>query len=105
MLCGKMSLRGPARWRILLAVCCIALVIFGGVLEVAHSHSPNDMNHAGCAFCATAHLATRASAPITAPARTRQVTAIVAEIAFVTVRRFSYFSLCIRPPPVVSAAA
>ena len=105
MLCQETHLRRLARWRILLAICAVALVIFGGVVEVSHSHSLNDISQARCSLCATAHIATQPSAPITAPARVKHVSAMIAEIPFVTVRRLGNFSFRIRPPPVKAATA
>ena len=99
------SSREPALSRVLLALCCIALVIFGGVVEVAHGHSNNDISRATCSFCATAHVVTSPAAPIAAPARVKRVTAILVDLPLVGVRHCLVFSLRTRPPPVDPAVS
>jgi hypothetical protein len=98
------SLRnGP--WRLLLCLLCCALVVFGGTVQVAHTHPGGDISHADCAFCATAHVvAQTVSNPAPAPA----------VLVFAAVREFlpqdrpariSVFALFTRPPPAASTAA
>jgi hypothetical protein len=89
-----------ANWKILLGILCIALVVIGGTIHVAHFHAPGAAPDPGCALCATAHVAISPAAPIVLPVRVQLVAAILADLQPARPRRFVVFSLYIRPPPL-----
>ncbi len=86
--------------RILLGILCIALIIVGGTIHVAHFHAPGAAPDPGCALCAAAHVAISPAAPIVIPVRAQLVAALIAELQPTAPRRFVVFSLYIRPPPL-----
>lgn len=94
-----------ASWRILLGICCIALIILGGTIHVAHFHAPGSAPDPGCALCATAHVAISPAAPIVVPVRVQLVAAILADLQPAHPRHFVVLSLTIRPPPSQVACA
>ena len=87
-------------WKLALALCCALLLIFGATVQVAHVHTATDVSHAGCALCATAHVAIASTAPIAVPVAARQMAAPVADLQPAFARRSLNFSLYTRPPPV-----
>lgn len=94
-----------ASWRIFLGICCIALIILGGTIHVAHFHAPGDAPDPGCTLCATAHVAISPAAPIVVPVRVPLVAAPVVDLQPARPRRFVVLSLYIRPPPLQVACA
>jgi hypothetical protein len=84
---------------------CLALVVFGSTIQVAHSHSNGDISHADCSLCATAHVVAQA---VAAPAAVVTVLVVASVSISVPLRRPArpaVFALFIRPPPVVSTLA
>ena len=54
----RINLQAPTRrpiW-VTLALACIALIFFSGLVQVAHTHAPGPLPHSDCTFCLTAHL-------------------------------------------------
>jgi hypothetical protein len=81
------------------------LVVFAGVVQVAHTHSGQLATHADCSLCAAAHITVQlAQSP--QPASVLSVTTAV-EIAPLSARAtvLSTFALFTRPPPASGAAA
>ncbi|HEX3941278.1 MAG TPA: hypothetical protein VHX11_07335 [Acidobacteriaceae bacterium] len=91
--------------RVLLVVglLCIALLLLGAVIQVAHTHADGAI-HSDCALCATAHVAfatVAALALLSLFARTVSSFAPRPQPAF---RRFDIpFELSNRPPPIREA--
>jgi hypothetical protein len=94
------ELRSPSR--ILLGALCIALVMFGSILSVAHTHTDGGASHADCGLCVVAHMSVEATtAPVQIP-----VVYVFAEIEpSIPVSRpqpAPEFALFSRPPPAAS---
>ncbi|MBB5338063.1 hypothetical protein [Tunturiibacter gelidoferens] len=87
-------------WRIFLALLCVLLVLATGTIQAVHSHPVDDISHADCALCVTAHVAVEVAQP--------PVTLFVASVVSATevfdpltrTKTFSTFALFTRPPPV-----
>src|SRR5271170_1971766 len=92
-------------WRIVLALCCALLLLFGATVQVAHVHTPADVSHSGCALCATAHVVISPAAPVAAPLVARQTATPVLDLQTASAHRLLDFSLYTRPPPVAIAFA
>jgi hypothetical protein len=91
--------------RAAMAVLCALLVVFAGVVQVAHAHIDSTATHADCSLCVAAHITVQlAQSP--APA---VVAAIVTRVEVSAIRAkasaISTFALFTRPPPAVSFAA
>lgn len=96
---------GTGTWRLLVGLLCCALVVFGGTVQVAHSHAGGEMAHADCAFCATAHVVAQ-TVGVPTPVPAVLVVAAVREFRpQARPARITVFALFTRPPPVVSTAA
>jgi hypothetical protein len=103
-ICRQKS-RPQTPWKFLLGILCLALLVFGSVVQVAHTHPGGDIAHSDCSLCATAHIvAQKVSQPVPVPAT----------IVFSAVREFtaaprpqtpSDFALFTRPPPHASIPA
>jgi hypothetical protein len=92
-------------WRFLLGLLCIALVVLGGTIQVAHTHANGDVTHNDCSLCATAHVVAQV---VAAPAPLPVVAAVVPVLVLVPLAppsRPSVFDLFTRPPPAVSTLA
>jgi hypothetical protein len=87
------------RWRVLLAVLCISLVMLGGVLAATHTHTHSDVSHQDCGLCVTAHMAIQVAVSVT------HVFVFEAFDRIEVARRLSahsstpQFALFSRPPP------
>jgi hypothetical protein len=92
-------------WRIVLALCCALLLLFGATVQVAHVHTPEDVSHPGCALCATAHVVISPAAPVAAPLVAKQTATAVLDLQTAFAHRLLGFSLFTRPPPVAIAFA
>ncbi|HWZ51020.1 MAG TPA: hypothetical protein VNW54_06115 [Granulicella sp.] len=97
---SKSRLRSPritsGRW--LLAILCMLLVLLGTTLQVAHSHSDN-LSHADCALCATAHVVAHVIATPAAPAAVMLVGIVPCLLPLPSAHAISTFALFTRPPP------
>jgi hypothetical protein len=100
-----MRTSGPRRKReVLLALLCVVLVVFAGLIQVTHSHGGDSLSHPDCALCVSAHTTVSPSTPITAPAVLTHIARVeVAEPAAGPPCLFSD-NFRIRPPPVVPAS-
>jgi hypothetical protein len=102
-LLGRTSNSG--RLRAAVAVLCVLLVMFAGVVQVTHAHIDRTANHANCSLCVAAHLALGvAHSPVPAPVASM---ASAVELAFSRsgLRSLSVFALFTRPPPAADAIA
>ncbi|MBW4028191.1 MAG: hypothetical protein HIU93_12420 [Acidobacteria bacterium] len=86
--------------RLLLAILCVALVLFGATLQAVHTHADDSLTHADCSLCATAHVVTQVAAQ---PAP-NQVAFLIAQVnvapALIPMSELHHFALFTRPPPV-----
>ncbi|MGC2619576.1 MAG: hypothetical protein WA414_11085 [Acidobacteriaceae bacterium] len=88
----------------MLAILCIALVLFTGILQVTHSH-PNGHIDPDCSLCMTAHHAAQVVVVVTAEVSVQPVARVVAEKFSPLPRQRFVLKLAIRPPPVPAAIA
>jgi hypothetical protein len=91
---------GQNRWRLLLALLCVALVVFTGTLSVAHWHENDSIAHADCGLCATAHVTVQLATDIPAGPVIEVSTRVEASLPAIRPRTLSRFALFTRPPPV-----
>jgi hypothetical protein len=84
---------------------CCALIAFGAIVQVAHTHANGQAVQSDCALCYTAHAIVQPSAPQSLPHKVRIVATVSAALQPVRRKRFSAFSLFTRPPPVHIAFA
>jgi hypothetical protein len=100
---GSRNLRTRHLHWVLLGFLCCALIIFGGIVQVAHTHADGQAVQSDCALCHTAHLVVQAAVPHTLP---RSLPVVARVSAVLQPRRalfFFVFSLFTRPPPVQTA--
>jgi hypothetical protein len=91
--------------RAAVAVLCALLVVFAGVVQVAHAHIDSTATHADCSLCVAAHLAVhleRSPAPASIAA---VITRIEVSPIPASASALSTFALFTRPPPAASFAA
>ena len=92
-------------WRVAVAVLCALLVVFAGVVQVAHTHADQMATHADCSLCVAAHITVHLT-PSPAPAPVSPVvTAVEVEPTCARATALSTFALFTRPPPAASPAA
>ncbi|MGA7523641.1 MAG: hypothetical protein WBW84_14405 [Acidobacteriaceae bacterium] len=86
-------------WVSILGVVCIALVLFAGVVHVAHFHANGQIDH-DCALCVTAHQAVQVVAVVAVILCWQPVVQRIAERRSPTPRQRFVLKLANRPPPV-----
>jgi hypothetical protein len=86
-------------WQIAVALGCTLLLLFCATIQVAHVHTPEDVSHAGCAFCAAAHVIIAPAAPLTVNVAVPQRTTRLADGQITFAHQYVDFSLYTRPPP------
>ena len=87
------------RWRLLLGLLCIALVVLSGTISSTHTHGHDLSLHDDCGLCVAAHATVQLATQPPLPTLTRVFTRI--ETAR-PIRRPSVilaFDLFTRPPP------
>ena len=89
---------------LLFGILCIALVLVGATIQVAHTHEFENLAHPECSLCVTAHVAITPAALIVLPAPRDYAARIEVELAADRPRSFFTLPLFIRPPPVAPAA-
>src|ERR1700678_3914156 len=91
--------RAQGRWRLLLALLCVLLVVVAGTAQVAHTHADGADTHADCSLCAAAHVTVH-MVQTPAPAPTVAVVAMLESLPPSAVpTALSTFALFTRPPP------
>ena len=91
-------------WVVLGFLCC-ALITFGGIVQVVHTHPDGQAVQSDCALCHVAHLVVQPSVPQLLP-RTVFVAARVSTAPQpIRAQFFFVFSLFTRPPPAQTAHA
>jgi hypothetical protein len=90
---------GAARWRLLLGLLCVALLIFAGTLSVAHGHNDGTIDHADCTLCVAAHATVHLVAALPVAPATVVFTRVETTLPPARPRTLSRFALFTRPPP------
>jgi hypothetical protein len=100
---GSRNLRTRHLHWVLLGFLCCALVIFGGIVQLVHTHPDGQAVRPDCALCHVAHLVVQPSVPQLLP----RAVPVVARVSTVLQPRralfFFVFSLFTRPPPAQTA--
>jgi hypothetical protein len=87
------------------AMLCALLIVFAGVVQVAHAHPGSAAVHADCSLCVAVHISLHPThdtvqPPVARVVRRVEVTSILrGASALVT------FALFTRPPPIAAVAA
>ncbi|MFZ0630875.1 MAG: hypothetical protein WA399_10525 [Acidobacteriaceae bacterium] len=90
-------------WFSIVGVICIALVLFTGVVHVAHFHANGQVDH-DCALCVTAHQVVQVAALVAVVVSSQPVVYRVAERRSPAPRQRFVLKLANRPPPVPVSA-
>ena len=105
MICSSPKSHRQTPWRLLLCLLCLALVVIGSTVQVAHTHPGGDISHADCSLCATAHVVAQVvSNPVPLPA-TMVIEAVEEARPHTQRAPLPIFALFTRPPPSVSNLA
>jgi hypothetical protein len=84
---------------VLLGVLCISLLVLGGVVSAAHTHTGAELLHQDCGICVTAHMAIQVAVSVTHVC-VSQVCTRVEDSSPVAGHQFTpQFALFSRPPP------
>lgn len=97
--------RFQSSWASWLGIVCIALVLFTGIVQVAHTHPGGQLDHDGCSLCLTAHNTVQAVASATLEVAVQRVVQVVPEESSEVPRQRFLLKLAIRPPPAVPVSA
>lgn len=92
-----------ASWGTILGVVCIVLVLFAGMVHVAHFHANGQVDH-DCALCVTAHQAVQIAAVVAVIFCWQPVVQRIAERPSPIPRQRFVLKLANRPPPVPAFA-
>jgi hypothetical protein len=88
-----------SRWRILLGVVCIALIMVGGLVSVTHTHSQREITHQDCGLCVTAHMAIQVAVTVTQVCVAQVFTRVETSRPVASHDFIPQFALFSRPPP------
>jgi len=100
---GSRNLRTRHLHWVMLGFLCCALIIFGGIVQLVHTHPDGQAVRPDCALCHTAHVVAPAAVPQSLP---RPLPVVARVSPAVQPRRalfFFVFCLFTRPPPVQTA--
>ncbi|MGC2637383.1 MAG: hypothetical protein WA294_09410 [Acidobacteriaceae bacterium] len=86
---------------VVLGCLCIALVVMSGMIQAAHFHASQQLDH-DCALCMTVHSVVQVTAPIVLHLTCRPMPATLAARPIARPRPAVHFRLASRPPPQVS---
>jgi len=100
MLGRNTSLRAFPRWKLLLGLLCVALVILGGTLAATHTHDRENSIHADCSLCVAAHVTVQLAPQQPVLTLTRVFTRVESTRAVRRPHLELAFDLYTRPPPV-----
>jgi len=89
-------------WVVLGFLCC-ALIIFGGIVQIVHTHPDGQAVQSDCALCHVAHLVVQPSVPQLLPRTVFVVARVSTAPQPIRVQAFFVFSLFTRPPPAQTA--
>ena len=88
-----------SRWRILLGVLCISLIMVGGVVAATHTHSQREIAHQDCGLCVTAHMAVQVAVTVTHVSVAQVFSPVEASRPVASHDFIPQFALFSRPPP------
>jgi hypothetical protein len=97
-------LSGLLAWKPVLAILCIALVLFTGVLQVTHSH-PDGHVDPDCSLCMTAHHVAQGVSVVTLEISSQRVARVAPKDFSPLPRQRFVLKLANRPPPVPDFSA
>ena len=87
------------RWKIIVGLLCVALVVLSGTISATHTHGRDNTLHEDCGLCVAAH----ATVQVTAQPPVLSLTRVITRVETVrAVRRPALklaFDLFTRPPP------
>jgi hypothetical protein len=89
-------------WKSFLGVLCIALVLIGSTLSVAHSHAHAVDEHGTCGLCVSAHMAAHLAAPAPQIVLTQVFIDLEPAAPVARPRTVPHFALFSRPPPAAT---
>lgn len=89
-----------SRWRLLVGLLCLALVVACGTIQVIHAHVSGDVSDSTCSLCATAHVVMHVAEPVYAPVAARVLSLVEVVTPAGRAHGLSVFALFTRPPPV-----
>jgi hypothetical protein len=87
-----------SRWRLIVGLRCVALIVLGGTLSVAHGHD-DGITHADCGLCATAHVTVQVASTLTLGPVTQVFTRVDTSLPEIRPRTLFRSELFTRPPP------
>ncbi len=97
---GKSTMsRTRSRWRILLGVLCVSLIMLGGVVSATHTHSQGEISHQDCGLCVTAHMAIQVAVSVTHVCVAQVFTRVESSQPVARTQFIPQFALFSRPPP------
>jgi hypothetical protein len=102
---GSRNLRTRHLLWVVLGFLCCALITFGGIVQVVHTHPDGQAVQSDCALCHVAHLVVQPSVPQLLPRTILVVARVSTALQPVRAQFFFVFSLFTRPPPVQTANA
>jgi hypothetical protein len=100
---GSRNLRTRHLLWVVLGFLCCALITFGGIVQVVHTHPDGQAVQSDCALCHVAHLVVQPSVPQLLPRTILVVARVSTALQPVRARFLFVFSLFTRPPPVQTA--
>jgi hypothetical protein len=100
MLDKSSTLRSLPRWKLLIGLLCIALVVLSGTISATHTHGRDHSLHEDCGLCVAAHATIQQAAE---PVLLTVTNVFIRIETARPIRRPSIvlaFDLFTRPPPV-----
>ena len=94
--------RNQPQLRLLLGALCIALLLVGGIVSVAHSHPDGSTTHQDCGLCVAAHMAIQVAVLVTLVSVTNVFTRVETSSPVASLQFIAQFALFSRPPPADS---
>ncbi len=102
---GSRNLRTRHLHWVALGFLCCALIVFGGIVQLVHTHPDGQAVQPDCALCHVAHLVVQPSVPQILPRSIPVAARVPAALQPVRAQFFFVFSLFTRPPPEQTANA
>jgi hypothetical protein len=100
---GSRNLRTRHLLWVVLGFFCCALITFGGIVQVVHTHPDGQAVQSDCALCHVAHLVVQAAVPQLLPHTIFVAARVSTALQPRRILFFFVFSLFTRPPPVQTA--
>jgi hypothetical protein len=88
-----------SRWRLLVGLLCVALVVLSGTISATHTHDHDGALHVDCGLCVAAHATVQVVSQPALPTLTRVYTRIKVARAIRRPAVVLAFDLFTRPPP------